>query len=63
MYSKNIQLTIYNAIGEVVYMTEDGLKSMGKHSFTWSPERLPEGLYYAVLKSEEEVSVIKMIKQ
>jgi len=59
----HIQLTIYNAIGGVVYTAEDRLIFAGKHSFTWSPERLPEGMYYGVLRSEEGVSVVKMVKQ
>ena len=59
----HIQLTIYNAIGEVIHMAEDGIKQQGKHSFIWSPKRLPEGMYYAVLRSEEGVSVVKIIKQ
>lgn len=58
-----VQLSIYNAIGEVVYMAEDCPMSVGKHSFTWTADPLPEGLYYAVLRSAEGVSVIKMIKQ
>ena len=59
----NIQFTIYNAMGEVVYMAEDRMMPQGKHGFTWKPEGLPEGMYYAVLRSEKGVSVIKMIKQ
>ena len=58
-----VQLTIYNAIGEEVYKGEDRLMPLGKHSFTWSADRLPEGMYYAVLRSEEGVSVVKMLKQ
>jgi len=59
----NIQFTIYNVIGEVVYMGEDRMMPQGKHSFTWTAERLPEGMYYAVLRSEEGVEVVKMVKQ
>jgi hypothetical protein len=59
----NVQLTIYNTIGVVVYEVEDRLMPVGKHTFTWSTESLPEGLYYGVLRSEEGVSVVKMIKQ
>ncbi len=59
----HVQLTIYNAIGEVVYQVEDRRIPQGKHSFTWTADRLPEGLYYAVLRSEEGVEVVKMIKQ
>jgi hypothetical protein len=58
-----VQLTIYNAIGKEMYRAEDRLMAVGKHSFTWSSDRLPEGLYYAVLRSEEGISVVKLIKQ
>ena len=61
--SSCVQLTIYNAIGEEVYTTEDRRMPQGKHSFTWTADQLPEGLYYAVLRSEEGVSVVKMVKQ
>ena len=59
----NIQFTIYNVIGEVVYQAVDRMMPQGKHSFTWSADRLPEGLYYGVLRSGEGVSVVKIIKQ
>ena len=59
----HIQLTVYNSIGEKVYRAEDNMKSQGRHTFTWSPVSLPVGLYYAVLRSKEGVSVVKMVKQ
>ena len=59
----NIQFTVYNMIGEVVYETENQLMSQGSHTVTWSPSHLPRGLYYAVLRSEEGVSVVKIVKQ
>ena len=59
----HVQLTIYNAIGEVVYKAEERIMPQGKHRFIWTPERLPEGLYYAVLRSGEGVAVVKMVKQ
>ena len=40
-----------------------GTMPQGRHSFRWSAERLPQGMYYAVLRSEEGMSVIKMLKQ
>ncbi|MCK4568894.1 MAG: T9SS type A sorting domain-containing protein [Bacteroidales bacterium] len=58
-----VQLTIYNAIGGVVYVAQEGIKQQGKHTFTWTPERLPDGMYYGVLRSEEGVAVVKLIKQ
>jgi len=61
--SSHVQLTLYNAIGEEVYQAEDRMMPVGKHIFTWSADRLPEGLYYAVLRSEVGVAVVKMVKQ
>ena len=59
----HVQLTIYNAIGETIFMSEDGIMPQGIHSFTWTPDRLPKGMYYGVLRSEEGVEVVKMVKQ
>ena len=44
-------------------MAVDDFKGQGKHTFVWTPERLSEGMYYAVLRSEKGVAVVKMIKQ
>ncbi|MCK4568889.1 MAG: T9SS type A sorting domain-containing protein [Bacteroidales bacterium] len=58
-----VQLTIYNAIGEVVYKTEDQVMPQGSHTVTWSPGHLPKGMYYAILRSEDGVVVVKIVKQ
>ena len=58
-----VQLTIYNSIGEAILLADEGTLPPGKHTFTWTPERLSEGMYYAVLRNEDGVSVIKLIKQ
>jgi len=57
-----IQISIFNTIGEEVFNKEDHL-GQGTHQFSWSPHHLPAGLYYAVLRSEEGVSVVKMVKE
>ena len=58
-----VQLTIYNAIGETIHVATEGIKPQGKHTYEWSAESLSEGMYYAVLKSEDGVSVTKLLKQ
>lgn len=58
----NIQITVYNSIGETVYQLEDHFEQ-GSHKVSWAPGHLPEGLYFAVLKSEDGVTVSKMLKQ
>jgi hypothetical protein len=58
-----VHITIYNAMGEAILLTDEGTLPTGKHAFTWTPERLSEGLYYAVMRSGDGVSVIKLLKQ
>jgi len=57
------QLSIYNTMGEMVYNGEEQMMAPGTHQFSWSPHHLPPGLYFAVLRSEEGVSVVKIVKQ
>ena len=57
-----IQISIFNTIGEEVFYKENYL-DQGTHHFSWSPHHLPAGLYFAVLRSGEGVSVVKLIKQ
>ncbi len=59
----NIQFTVYNVIGERVHHAEYSSIPQGLHTVTWSPGHLPGGMYYAVLRSEAGVSVMKMVKQ
>jgi hypothetical protein len=58
-----IQLTIYNHLGEAVEEALDAFQLPGVHTYEWSAERLPEGMYFAVLRSEDGVSVVKMLKE
>jgi len=57
-----IQISMFNTIGEKVYQAEENY-DQGTHKITWSPGPLPAGVYYGVLKSEEGVSVLKIIKK
>jgi hypothetical protein len=59
----HVQLVIYNYLGEIIQVAVNADMPQGKYSFTWSPERLSEGMYYCVLRSREGVSLMKMIKQ
>jgi len=57
------QISIYNTVGEMVYKGEEQMMAPGTHQFSWSPHHLPAGLYFVVLRSEDGVSVVKMIKE
>ena len=59
----SVYITIYNAMGETILLADEGKLPPGKHTYGWTPERLSKGLYYAVLRSEEVISVVKIIKQ
>jgi hypothetical protein len=59
----NIQYTVYNMMGEMVFYSQENMLPPGRHTITWSPGHLPAGLYYGVLRSEEGVSVVKMVKE
>jgi len=59
----HIQLTIYNHLGEAVEEVMSAYKLPGVHTYVWNAERLSEGMYFAVLRSEDGVSVVKLIKQ
>jgi hypothetical protein len=58
-----VQLSIYNSIGEQVYKAEDRMVAVGKHTFNWKADQFPEGMYYAVLRSEDGVSDVKIVKK
>jgi hypothetical protein len=59
----DIQFTVYNLQGVVVYETEERLVQPGTHKVTWSQSHLPAGMYYGVMRSDEGVSVVKMMKR
>jgi hypothetical protein len=64
LYTKsNIQFTVYNMMGKQVYYLEENSVAPGAHKVTWSPVHLPAGMYYAVLRSGDGVSVVKMVKE
>ena len=58
-----IQISIYNAIGESILQADKGVMPPGKHTFTWTPERLPEGLYIVEVAWDEYRVRRKLIVQ
>ena len=59
----SVQFTVYNVMGEVVYKSIANVLQSGPHQVSWSPGPMPAGMYYGVLRSEEGVSVVKLIKK
>jgi len=44
-------------------MITDKQQWQGKQMVLWSPDSLPQGVYYCVLKTGNEIRTLKMIKQ
>jgi hypothetical protein len=57
----NIQLEIYNQLGEQVEQITD-YRSLGNHQFIWQAERLPAGIYFCVIKTKQGTQTTKLIK-
>jgi hypothetical protein len=59
--SSNVKLIVYDMSGRVVGRLHDGFTNAGKHSFGFDGSSLSSGIYYAVLSTEEEQYISKMI--
>lgn len=57
-----VQLMIYNQLGESVRIVVDGEMKAGEYKFNWDARHLPAGVYFCVLKTNEETLTMKMIK-
>ncbi len=56
-----IRLTIYNSIGQRVAILADGNRPAGIHEIIFDASQLPSGLYLAVLQTEGQQFVQKMM--
>ncbi len=52
--AEDIQLTIYNILGQEVRTLVDSFQPAGNYSITFQPESLPSGLYLYTLQAGEE---------
>jgi flagellar hook assembly protein FlgD len=60
--SSNVQLSIYNHLGEKVMSLMDKYQTNGKHQFTFNGSGLPAGIYFCVLKTPQYTETKKIIK-
>jgi hypothetical protein len=56
-------LNIYNLAGQEVAKLVNELQSAGEHEITWQPKRLPSGLYFYQIQTEEYSETKKLILQ
>jgi len=60
--SSNVQLSIYNHIGEKVMDLVNEHQVKGKHQFNLNGTTLATGIYFCVLKTNEGIQTRKMVK-
>ena len=58
----NLELTIYNQMGQIVETIYNGQMEKGNHTFQMTTEKLPIGLYTLRVQSGDKSEVIKIIK-
>lgn len=54
------RLEVYDASGRRVDVLTDGMLGVGRHEVTWSPQRLPSGVYFARLTSGVRTATRRM---
>ncbi len=57
----SIQITIYNHLGKQIEVIKQN-QSAGMQQVIWNAEKLPSGVYFCVLKTNEGTQTLKMIK-
>ena len=67
-YQQNVQLTVYNVLGELVAVLADGMQQAGVHRVTFNPSvgaessrPLASGVYVYRLESEDDIVSRKMV--
>jgi len=57
-----VEIAIYDYLGKQVAGFAPGSQGQGRYTFSWYPRKLPTGVYYCVLKTDEGMKTTKMIK-
>jgi hypothetical protein len=57
----NVELTIYNSLGQTVRVLENGFKNAGNYSLTFNAAELPSGIYFYKLEAGQFSQTKKMI--
>lgn len=60
---KNIEVSLYDNYGRLISVLDSGLKTKGTYNYTIDGTNLKAGIYFVVLKADEESKSTKIIKQ
>ena len=55
-----VEVTIYNALGQLVTTLYEGYQPIGRHQIQWKPGKLPSGTYWYKLKTDQHTVVRRM---
>jgi hypothetical protein len=58
--TSNVQLSVYNLLGQKITTLVDGVKNPGKYSIVWNAVDLPSGVYVYRLEVDNVVRTRKM---
>jgi len=59
-HAQNIELAVFNLLGQKVTTLVAGAKPSGEHDATWSPQ-IGTGIYFVTLKTAEAVRTSKVV--
>jgi hypothetical protein len=57
----DVELSVYNILGQKVAVLLDGRKSAGEHAVTWDAGDMPSGVYFARLETGHISKSVKMV--
>ena len=57
----HIKLEIYNTLGVEISEVENGFKKAGIYSYNFDASKYASGVYYSVLKFEDNIQTKKML--
>jgi len=60
--SSNVQMNLYNQLGQKVMNLVNGYQPKGKHKFILNSSELPRGIYFCTLKTRNGMQTKKIIK-
>ena len=58
----NINITIYNRLGQIIESIDQGNIQQGKHQHIWNASGLPNGIYFVQVRAGQEVTTQKVVK-
>ena len=56
-----ITLTVYNSVGKVIEVLNDGMLAPGRYEFSFTPANLPDGIYFYSVTDGKKVQTKRMV--